>query len=68
TGALGGAGRAVHVDARRGEAALPRRHVRVEIAVGAGHRAVDVAREVRARVGEALVDRPSVAVLVTAVG
>ncbi|MEU3896812.1 nucleopolyhedrovirus P10 family protein [Streptomyces sp. NPDC045251] len=49
------------------ESALPRRHVRVELAVHAGHRAVEVARQVRAAVSEALPDRPSVAVLVTAV-
>ncbi|MGX1129649.1 hypothetical protein RKD49_001839 [Streptomyces glaucescens] len=48
--------------------ALPRRHVRLEVALRADHRAVDVAREVRARVGEALPDHPSVAVLVTSVG
>ncbi|MCL6735326.1 hypothetical protein [Streptomyces neyagawaensis] len=64
TGALGGPGRAVHIDTGP---ALPRRHVRVELAVTEGRRAVDVAREVRARVGEALPDHPSVAVLVTAV-
>ncbi|MEI5523197.1 nucleopolyhedrovirus P10 family protein [Streptomyces brasiliscabiei] len=48
--------------------ALPRRHVRVELAVSEERRALDVAREVRAAVSEALPDRPSVAVLVTAVG
>ncbi|WP_216590338.1 nucleopolyhedrovirus P10 family protein, partial [Streptomyces brasiliscabiei] len=48
--------------------ALPRRHVRVELAVSQERRALDVAREVRAAVSEALPDRPSVAVLVTAVG
>ncbi|MGW8061360.1 nucleopolyhedrovirus P10 family protein [Streptomyces ziwulingensis] len=50
----------------RGEA-LPRRHVRVELAVGGDHRAVEVALRVRAAVSDALSDRPSVAVLVTAV-
>ncbi|MGV9759403.1 nucleopolyhedrovirus P10 family protein [Streptomyces tricolor] len=68
TGSLGGLGRAVHIEERAGEAALPRRHVRVEIATGADHRAVDVARQVRAAVGDALPDRPTVAVLITAVG
>ncbi|MGC0381812.1 nucleopolyhedrovirus P10 family protein [Streptomyces sp. SAI-129] len=66
TGVLG---RPVHVTrppAREG--ALPRRHVRVELAVHADHRAVEVARRVRAVVSEALPDRPSVAVVVTAVG
>ncbi|MEJ1200210.1 MULTISPECIES: nucleopolyhedrovirus P10 family protein [unclassified Streptomyces] len=52
----------------REPAALARRHVRVELAVDADHRAVEVARRVRAAVSEALADRPSVAVLVTAVG
>ncbi|MGN9762681.1 nucleopolyhedrovirus P10 family protein [Streptomyces sp. SD31] len=68
TGALGGLGRAVHIEERQDEAALPRRHVRVEIAVSADRRSVEVAREVREWVGEALADRPTVAVLVTAVG
>ncbi|MEY9990330.1 hypothetical protein ABIE67_002362 [Streptomyces sp. V4I8] len=68
TGALGGLGRAVHIEERQDEAALPRRHVRVEIAVRADRRAVEVAREVRECVGEGLADRPTVAVLVTAVG
>ncbi|MEV7739433.1 nucleopolyhedrovirus P10 family protein [Streptomyces sp. NPDC088921] len=61
-------GRPVHIgDRETGDGSLPRRHVRVELAVGAGHRALDVAREVRAAVGEVLPDRPTVAVLVTAV-
>ncbi|MFF5478509.1 nucleopolyhedrovirus P10 family protein [Streptomyces sp. NPDC012935] len=68
TGALGGLNRAVHIEARQDEAALPRRHVRVEIAVRADRRAVEVAREVREWVGESLADRPTVAVLITAVG
>ncbi|MEU8850439.1 nucleopolyhedrovirus P10 family protein [Streptomyces sp. NPDC048564] len=68
TGTLGGLNRAVHIEERQDEAALPRRHVRVEIAVRADRRAVDVAREVREWVGEALTDRPTVAVLITAVG
>ncbi|GHA12464.1 nucleopolyhedrovirus P10 family protein [Streptomyces echinoruber] len=68
TGVLGGLGRAVHIEARQGgTATVPRRHVRVEVAVRADHRAVDVARAVRAAVTEALADRPTVAVLVTAV-
>ncbi|MFI5557270.1 nucleopolyhedrovirus P10 family protein [Streptomyces sp. NPDC051738] len=67
TGALGGLGRAVHIEERQDEAALPHRHVRVELAVSTDRRAVDVAREVREWVGEALTDRPTVAVLITAV-
>ncbi|MFD8306538.1 nucleopolyhedrovirus P10 family protein [Streptomyces sp. NPDC059690] len=62
-----GLGRAVHIEERHREGALPRRHARVEIAVRADHRAVDVAREVRAVVAEALADHPTVAVLVTAI-
>ncbi|MFJ9561993.1 nucleopolyhedrovirus P10 family protein [Streptomyces fuscichromogenes] len=50
------------------QTALPRRHVRVEVAVTDGPRAVEVARRVRTAVGEALDDQPTVAVLVTAVG
>jgi hypothetical protein len=66
TGVLG---RAVHIEeGRRQDAALPRRHVRLEVAVRADHRAVEVAREVRAAVAQALEDGPTVAVLVTAVG
>ncbi|MER5216037.1 nucleopolyhedrovirus P10 family protein [Streptomyces sp. NPDC002838] len=66
TGTLG---RPVHIEERQdGTTALPRRHVRLELAVGADHRAVDVAREVRAKVEQALPDHPTVAVLVTAVG
>ncbi|MFG2785650.1 nucleopolyhedrovirus P10 family protein [Streptomyces prunicolor] len=68
TGALGGLGRAVHIEEVTGEGALPRLHVRVELAVRADHRALDVVREVRAGVGEALPDHPTVAVLVTKVG
>ncbi|MEW2513185.1 nucleopolyhedrovirus P10 family protein [Streptomyces sp. NPDC046870] len=68
TGSLGGPGRAVRIEEHADETALPRRHVRVELATGANHRAVDVARQVRAAVREALPDRPTVAVLVTAVG
>ncbi|WP_329340680.1 nucleopolyhedrovirus P10 family protein [Streptomyces sp. NBC_00663] len=63
-------GRAVQIEERQREdhSALPRRHVRVEVAVGADHRALDVARAVRERVGKALPDHPTVAVLVTSVG
>lgn len=68
TAALGGLGHPAHIEERQGTAALPHRHVRVEIAVSGDHRALDVAREVRRRVHEALTDRPTVAVLVTAVG
>ncbi|WP_217162736.1 nucleopolyhedrovirus P10 family protein [Streptomyces sp. AC512_CC834] len=65
TGVLG---RPVHVtEPLQRERALPRRHVRVELAVDADHRAVEVARQVRAAVSEVLPDRPSVAVVVTAV-
>ncbi|MFI9148830.1 nucleopolyhedrovirus P10 family protein [Streptomyces sp. NPDC053367] len=67
TGTLGGLGRAVHIEERQeGAASLPRRHVRVELAVRSGHRALTVAREVRTAVTAALPDSPSVAVLVTA--
>jgi len=68
TGALGGLGRAVHIETVRGEGvALAARHVRVEVAVSAEHRTLNVTRAVRAAVREALPDRPSVGVLVTAV-
>ncbi|MGP3771383.1 nucleopolyhedrovirus P10 family protein [Streptomyces sp. SDT5-1] len=68
TGALGGVGRAVRIE-ERGEvgAALPRRHVRVEVAVAVGVRPVEVAGAVRSAVGRALADGPTVAVLVTSV-
>ncbi|MEU3292203.1 nucleopolyhedrovirus P10 family protein [Streptomyces longwoodensis] len=73
TGRLGGLGRAVHLEyPRPGEtreaAALPRRHARVELSLRPGHRAVDVARQVRAAVSEALTDHPTVAVVITAIG
>jgi hypothetical protein len=42
-------------------------HVRVELATAGDHRALDVARAVRAAVSEAVGGRPAVAVLVTAV-
>ncbi|MEU9972974.1 nucleopolyhedrovirus P10 family protein [Streptomyces sp. NPDC051014] len=48
--------------------ALPRRHVRVEVALAGGGRAADVARAVRTAVGAALDGHPTVAVLVTGVG
>ncbi|MFJ3143841.1 hypothetical protein ACIPJM_15490 [Streptomyces halstedii] len=51
-------GGAVHLDAG---------HVRVELATAAGHRALDVAREVRRAVAAAVEGAPTVAVLVTAV-
>jgi hypothetical protein len=54
-----------HPQAR--EAALPPRHARVELAVAADHRTVEVARRVRAAVSDALPDHPAVTVLVTAV-
>ncbi|MGW2619735.1 nucleopolyhedrovirus P10 family protein [Streptomyces sp. NPDC001500] len=60
-------GRAVRLEEREHAAALPHRHARVEIAVSARHRALDVARQVRAAVSEALRDHPTVTVLVTAV-
>jgi hypothetical protein len=61
-------GRPVHIEeVRGGDPALPRRHVRVELAVTAEERTVDVARAVRAAVTQVLPDSPSVAVLVTAV-
>ncbi|MER5291029.1 nucleopolyhedrovirus P10 family protein [Streptomyces pharetrae] len=69
TGVLGGLGRGVHIEERPGPDAAPaRRHVRLELALRADHRALDVAREVRTRVSEALRDHPTVAVLVTSVG
>ncbi|MGW1588756.1 nucleopolyhedrovirus P10 family protein [Streptomyces sp. NPDC002386] len=67
TGSLGGLGRAVHIEERAGDTALPHRHVRVELAAGAGHRTVEVALRVREAVRDALDDRPTVAVLVTSV-
>ncbi len=67
TGALGGLGRAVHIDETESRAALPRRHVRVELAVSASHRALDVTRAVREAVTTALPDGPTVSVLVTEV-
>lgn len=61
-------GRAVRIEERQlADASLPRRHVRVELAVSAAHRALEVARQVRAAVSEALPDHPTATVLVTAV-
>ncbi|MFI7496942.1 nucleopolyhedrovirus P10 family protein [Streptomyces sp. NPDC049687] len=61
-------GRAVRLEDRQeAGTALPHRHARVEIVVRADRRTLDVAREVRAVVSDALPDRPTVAVLVTAV-
>ncbi|SMF81960.1 nucleopolyhedrovirus P10 family protein [Streptomyces sp. Amel2xC10] len=69
TGLTSVLGRAVRLEEHPAEpAALPRGHARVEIAVTADLRALDVAREVRAAVGAALPDHPTVTVLVTAVG
>jgi hypothetical protein len=65
TGALG---HPVHIEEVPAEAALTHRHVRLEVAVSAGHRAGDVARAVRAAVGAALPDHPTVAVVVSALG
>ncbi|MGW9411086.1 nucleopolyhedrovirus P10 family protein [Streptomyces diastaticus] len=64
-GAFGGRGGAVRLDQPTG----PHRpgHVRVELAVSAGHRPLDVARAVRRAVAGTLPDHPTVAVLVTAV-
>ncbi|MEL3947927.1 hypothetical protein [Streptomyces sp. LNU-CPARS28] len=66
-GVLGGLARAVHIEEQGATLTLPRRHVRVDLAVDARHRTLDVARAVRAAVAASLPDRPSVAVLVTAV-
>ncbi|MFI9758715.1 nucleopolyhedrovirus P10 family protein [Streptomyces sp. NPDC051963] len=68
TGLTGTLGRAVHIEERQtDDTVLPHRHVRVELATAADHRALDVAREVRAAVSKALRNAPTVAVLVTAV-
>ncbi|TWV39546.1 nucleopolyhedrovirus P10 family protein [Streptomyces misionensis] len=59
----------LHIETRTGgTAALAHRHVRVDLAATGAHRTADVARRVRAAVRDALVDGPTVAVLVTAVG
>ncbi|MFI9823685.1 nucleopolyhedrovirus P10 family protein [Streptomyces sp. NPDC052013] len=63
TGVLG---RPVHLtDLPATATALSRRHARVDLAVRADHRALDVTRAVRTAVSEALPDHPTVAVLVT---
>ncbi|WP_449349463.1 nucleopolyhedrovirus P10 family protein [Streptomyces shaanxiensis] len=64
-GLTGLLGRPVQITERESGGALPRRHVRVELAVD--RRALDVARAVRAEVERAWPDHPTVAVLVTAV-
>ncbi|MGX5208873.1 nucleopolyhedrovirus P10 family protein [Streptomyces violaceus] len=65
TAALGG--HPVHIEELPGGAALPHRHVRLELAVAADHRARDVAREVRTAVRKTLSDHPTVAVLVSGI-
>ncbi|WDV50729.1 nucleopolyhedrovirus P10 family protein [Streptomyces coeruleorubidus] len=65
TGALG---HPVHIEELPRDAALPHRHVRLELAVREDHRARDVAREVRTAVRTALQDHPTVAVLVSGIG
>ncbi|MDT0389812.1 Asp23/Gls24 family envelope stress response protein [Streptomyces dubilierae] len=67
-GLTGTLGHPVHIEERPAEAALTHRHVRLEVAVAADHRAGDVARAVRSAVAEALPDHPTVAVVVSAVG
>ncbi|MGW1273307.1 nucleopolyhedrovirus P10 family protein [Streptomyces sp. NPDC002491] len=68
TGTSGGLGRPVRLEERHDTtAALPRRHVQLEITTAAAHRTLDVALAVRAAVSAALPDRPTVSVLVTAV-
>lgn len=64
TGVLG---RSVQMSERASAGALPRRHVRVDLAVAGGVRPLDVVRGVRVAVGAVLPDGPTVAVLVTAV-
>ncbi|MFI2199219.1 nucleopolyhedrovirus P10 family protein [Streptomyces sp. NPDC020192] len=69
TGLTASLGRGVRLEERTaGTTALPHRHARVELTTSADHRTVEVARRVRTTVREALEDRPTVAVLVTAVG
>ena len=65
TGALG---HPVHIEELPGDAALPHRHVRLELAVREDHRARDVARQVRTAVRTTLSDHPTVAVLVSGIG
>ncbi|MEU0384050.1 nucleopolyhedrovirus P10 family protein [Streptomyces chartreusis] len=65
TGALG---HPVHIEELPGDAALPHRHIRIELAVREDHRARDVARDVRTAVRTSLPDHPTVAVLVSGIG
>ncbi|MER7476766.1 nucleopolyhedrovirus P10 family protein [Streptomyces sp. NPDC126510] len=66
TGTLG---HPVHIELLFPEgAALPHRHVRLELAVASDRRARDVAREVRTAVRRTLSDHPTVAVVVSAIG
>ncbi|MCX5268834.1 nucleopolyhedrovirus P10 family protein [Streptomyces sp. NBC_00199] len=68
TGTSGVLGRAVRLEERHDStAALPRRHVQLEITAAATPRTLDVALAVRTAVSAALPDRPTVTVLVTAV-
>nr|WP_308309241.1 nucleopolyhedrovirus P10 family protein [Streptomyces sp. CHD11] len=62
----GGPARPVRRAGHQDGAALPRRHVRVDLAVRMDHRPLEVARAVREAVSAALPDRPTVSVLVTA--
>ncbi|MYY08520.1 nucleopolyhedrovirus P10 family protein [Streptomyces sp. SID4919] len=69
TGALGGLAAPVRITEHPGEgdaAALPRRHVRVELALSVAAGPPAVVRAVRRAVTDAAPDRPTVAVLVTA--
>ncbi|MFD7546448.1 nucleopolyhedrovirus P10 family protein [Streptomyces sp. NPDC059816] len=73
TGALGGLAAPVRITEPTaaepgGAPALPRRHVRVELAVAADTGPLEVGRAVRRAVTDAFPDHPSVAVLVTAWG
>ncbi len=67
TGTPGGTGHAVQVEERRTPGALAARHLRIELATTAHHNALEVALAVRRSVAAALPDRPTVAVLVSAV-
>ncbi|MFI6527181.1 nucleopolyhedrovirus P10 family protein [Streptomyces uncialis] len=69
TGALGGRAAPVRIAEHPGDgdaAALPRRHVRVELALSVAAGPPAVVRAVRRAVTDAAPDRPTVAVLVTA--
>ncbi|MEU0686502.1 nucleopolyhedrovirus P10 family protein [Streptomyces uncialis] len=69
TGALGGRAAPVRIEEHPGDgdaAALPRRHVRVELALSVAAGPPAVVRAVRRAVTDAAPDRPTVAVLVTA--